>query len=45
MGKDRQEARQRKEGRVQSDRDQSFAYKGGATLESAEEARKRQRKK
>ncbi|TLS35937.1 YpzI family protein [Pseudalkalibacillus caeni] len=41
MGKDRQETKLRKEGRVQSDRDQSLEYKGAATLEGPESAKVR----
>ncbi|GER66036.1 hypothetical protein BpJC7_06330 [Weizmannia acidilactici] len=42
MGKDRQEKKLRKSGRVESDRDQAFHYAGATRLESPEEARKRQ---
>ncbi|MDQ0257495.1 hypothetical protein J2S74_004953 [Evansella vedderi] len=43
MGKDRQEKKLRKEGKVESDRDQSLEYGGSTKLESADQARKRQR--
>ncbi|MCD8511468.1 MAG: YpzI family protein [Bacillus sp. (in: Bacteria)] len=44
MGKDRQESKLRKEGKVSGDRDQSLHYGGSIKLEGAEEARRRQRK-
>ncbi|MFA9556129.1 YpzI family protein [Evansella sp. AB-rgal1] len=43
MGKDRQEKKLRKEGRVASDRDQSLHYGGSTKLEGEDSARKRQR--
>ncbi|WP_018660438.1 YpzI family protein [Heyndrickxia acidiproducens] len=42
MGKDRQEKKLRKSGRVESDRDQALHYQGATRLESPEEVRKRQ---
>ncbi|WP_243290256.1 YpzI family protein [Bacillus sp. FJAT-47783] len=41
MGRDRQERKLKKEGRVESDRDQSIHYKGASRLESPNDARKR----
>ena len=41
MGKDRQEKKLKQSRRVESDRDQSFAYKGAARLDTPEEARER----
>lgn len=41
MGRDRQERKLKKAGRVESDRDQSIHYKGASRLESPEDARKR----
>ncbi|NPC92779.1 YpzI family protein [Bacillus sp. WMMC1349] len=41
MGKDRQEKKLKKQRRTESDRDQSIEHNGAASLESAEEARKR----
>ncbi len=43
MGKDRQEKKLRKSGKVQSDRDQNLDYNGATKLEGPEDARKRQR--
>lgn len=43
MGKDRQEKKLRKSGKVEADRDQSLHYGGATKLEGPEEARKRQR--
>ncbi|WP_096200955.1 YpzI family protein [Bacillus sp. FJAT-45350] len=43
MGKDRQETKLRKEGKVASDRDQSLHYGGATKLEGPDEARKRQK--
>ncbi|WP_081734097.1 YpzI family protein [Halalkalibacter akibai] len=43
MGKDRQESKLRKSGRVESDRDQSLEYAGSAKLQSPKEARQQQR--
>ncbi|MBU9713455.1 YpzI family protein [Evansella tamaricis] len=43
MGKDRQSKKLIKEGRVETDRDQSLHYPGSSKLESADAARKRQR--
>jgi hypothetical protein len=43
MGKDRQETKLRKSGKVESDRDQSLGYAGATKLEGPESARKRQR--
>lgn len=39
MGKDRQEKKLRKSGRVESDRDQALHYAGATKLQSPEEAR------
>ncbi|AIE60562.1 YpzI family protein [Bacillus methanolicus] len=39
MGKDRQEKRLRKSGRVESDRDKALHYPGATKLQSPEEAR------
>jgi hypothetical protein len=44
MGKDRQEKKLRKSGRVESDRDQSLNYPGATTLEGPESARNRNKK-
>lgn len=41
MGKDRQEKKMKKAGRVETDRDQRFSYQGATLLEDAESARKR----
>ncbi|UOR10980.1 YpzI family protein [Halobacillus amylolyticus] len=41
MGKDRQEKKLKKSNRVESDRDQSLDYPGATQMESAEQARKR----
>lgn len=41
MGKDRQEKKLKKNHKVQSDRDQSLKYSGTTSLESPDEARKR----
>lgn len=41
MGKDRQEKKLKQSGRVESDRDQRFSYKGATLLESSEDARNR----
>lgn len=41
MGKDRQEKKLKKERRSESDRDQAISHNGASSLESAEEARKR----
>ncbi|RXJ03930.1 YpzI family protein [Anaerobacillus alkaliphilus] len=43
MGKDRQEKKLRKSGKVEMDRDQALHYGGATRLEGPEEARKRQR--
>ncbi|WP_332693389.1 YpzI family protein [Halalkalibacter lacteus] len=43
MGKDRQEQKLKKSGRVESDRDQSLHYPGAAKMQSSEKARKQQR--
>ncbi|WP_456274215.1 YpzI family protein [Bacillus sp. AK031] len=43
MGKDRQEKKLRKRGRVESDRDQTLEKDGATRLESPEESRRRQR--
>ncbi|OIJ14827.1 YpzI family protein [Anaerobacillus alkalilacustris] len=43
MGKDRQEKKLKKAGKVQSDRDQSIHYNGATKMEGPEEARGRQR--
>lgn len=43
MGKDRQEKKLKKSGKVQTDRDQNLHFGGAAELENAENARKRQR--
>jgi hypothetical protein len=43
MGRDRQEKKLKKSGRVESDRDQSLEYPGAAKMQSAEQARKQQR--
>jgi hypothetical protein len=43
MGKDRQETKLRKSGKVESDRDQSLDHAGATKLEGPESARKRQR--
>jgi hypothetical protein len=40
MGRDRQEKKLRKSGRVESDRDQALHYPGATKLQSPEEARK-----
>lgn len=39
MGRDRQEKKLARSGRVESDRDQSLHYKGAAKMSSPEEAR------
>jgi hypothetical protein len=39
MGKDRQEKRLKKSGKVESDRDQALHYPGASKLQSPEEAR------
>ena len=39
MGKDRQEKKLKKSGRVESDRDQALHYPGATKLQSPEEAR------
>ncbi|WP_188455051.1 YpzI family protein [Virgibacillus oceani] len=44
MGKDRQEKKLRKSGKVASDRDESLHYGGSTDLEGPEEARKRNQK-
>lgn len=44
MGKDRQEAKLKASGRVESDRDQQLTYPGASTMEGPEESRKRQEK-
>jgi hypothetical protein len=41
MGKDRQEAKQKKAGNVEADRDQALHYGGATRMESPEEARER----
>ncbi|MBH0229794.1 YpzI family protein [Halobacillus yeomjeoni] len=41
MGRDRQEKKLKKSGRVESDRNQSLSYPGATTMEGPEEARKR----
>jgi hypothetical protein len=41
MGKDRQEKKLRQSRTVESDRDQNLKYSGATRLESAEEARQR----
>ncbi|MEY8756636.1 YpzI family protein [Peribacillus frigoritolerans] len=41
MGKDRQEKKLRESKRVESDRDQSLGHKGATSMESPEDARKR----
>lgn len=41
MGKDRQEKKLKENKRVESDRDQSLDYPGSTRLESAEDARER----
>ncbi|HZG70326.1 MAG TPA: YpzI family protein [Chondromyces sp.] len=43
MGRDRQEKKLRKSGRVESDRDQALFHDGATKLEGPETARKRQR--
>jgi hypothetical protein len=43
MGRDRQEKKLRQSGRVESDRDQRFSYKGATLMESPESARDRNR--
>ena len=43
MGKDRQEKKLKKSGRVESDRDQSLAYGGSTKLEGPDAARERQK--
>ncbi|MDF2606324.1 MAG: YpzI-like protein [Bacillales bacterium] len=40
MGKDRQESKLHKEGKVEADRDQSLKYGGSAKLDNPEQARK-----
>lgn len=44
MGKDRQETKLRKSGRVDSDRDQKINLPGATELDTPEEARKENRK-
>lgn len=39
MGRDRQEKKLKKSGRVESDRDQALHYPGAAKMQSPEEAR------
>ncbi|MCT2536109.1 YpzI family protein [Aquibacillus koreensis] len=41
MGKDRQEKKLRKSGKVESDRDQSLNYGGATRIEEKEQANKR----
>ncbi|HZG60288.1 MAG TPA: YpzI family protein [Anoxybacillus sp.] len=41
MGKDRQEKKLKQSHRVESDRDQSFEYKGASRLEDPQAARER----
>lgn len=41
MGKDRQEKKLKKSGKVELDRDQSLTYPGATSLEGPETARKR----
>lgn len=41
MGRDRQEKKLKRSGKVQSDRDQNLSYNGATMLEGPEEARKR----
>lgn len=41
MGRDRQEKKLKKSNRVESDRDQSLEYKGAASMEGPEHAKKR----
>jgi len=41
LGKDRQEKKLKQQKRTESDRDQSISYNGAASLESVEDARKR----
>ncbi|MYL28842.1 YpzI family protein [Halobacillus halophilus] len=41
MGRDGQEKKLKKSGKVQSDRDQSLSYPGATTMEGPEPARKR----
>jgi hypothetical protein len=43
MGKDRQEKKLQRSGKVESDRDQSLKYNGTTQLEGPEKARKQQR--
>jgi len=40
MGRDRQESKQRKGGRVEADRDQALHYGGATKMQSPEEARR-----
>ncbi|MDQ0213710.1 hypothetical protein J2S13_000104 [Oikeobacillus pervagus] len=44
MGRDRQERKLKKSGRVQSDRDQALHHDGATKLEGPNEARRRQKK-
>ncbi|MGI8316226.1 YpzI family protein [Halobacillus mangrovi] len=41
MGKDRQEKKLKRSGKVQSDRDQSLSHHGATAMEGPEPARKR----
>ncbi|MGP4061790.1 YpzI family protein [Halobacillus litoralis] len=41
MGRDRQEKKLKRSGKVESDRDQKLSYNGATMLEGPEEARKR----
>ncbi|MRX71016.1 YpzI family protein [Bacillus lacus] len=41
MGKDRQEKKLKKSGRVESDRDQQINYNGATVMEGPESARRR----
>ncbi|WP_081727563.1 YpzI family protein [Halalkalibacter wakoensis] len=43
MGRDRQESKLKKSGRVESDRDQNLHYPGASKMQSPEQARKQQR--
>ncbi|MBM7570174.1 YpzI family protein [Aquibacillus albus] len=43
MGRDRQEKKLKKSGRVESDRDQGLGYAGATRVEETEQANKRRR--
>ncbi|MCL7745893.1 MULTISPECIES: YpzI family protein [Halalkalibacter] len=43
MGRDRQEKKLKKSGRVESDRDQSLDYAGSTKMQSPDQARQQQR--